>query len=103
MTRDPKWASTPAALRHRIATGWTLPRELVAAVRARAEVECRPASVIAEEGMRLRRDDDRVCRVRSVLLGAWVRQHTNGRPRAKRGPQTALTFYESAGLFAGTK
>lgn len=29
----------------------------------------------------------------------WVKQHTNGRPRAKRGPVTAMTFYEAAGLF----
>jgi len=51
MTKPSPWRSTPAALRHRIATGWTLPRELVAAVRARAVEECRPASALAEEAL----------------------------------------------------
>jgi hypothetical protein len=29
----------------------------------------------------------------------WAKAHTLGRPRQKRGPQTALSFYEAAALF----
>lgn len=41
------------------------------------------------------------CRTCTVDFWRWVRQHTNGRPRAKRGPTPAMSFYEAAGHMRG--
>jgi len=42
--------------------------------------------------------DTLACRRCVEQFWAWVRSHTNKRPRKGKGPNTALTFYEAATL-----
>jgi len=37
------------------------------------------------------------CRACTVDFWRWVRQHTNGRPRQRKGAVTSVSFYEAAG------